>query len=381
MNEVIIVDSDTNKTIEEVKIVEAEKRPIVIFKTDADKYGRDITLMSDFFDGYVQQMALSIKDQSNLEVIQDIPVASIGIINDAIHQASVVLKGNITLLPDFDGLPVGIKDKLKKGIYTVGESKQVDGNLRAVILDEEGVRVKDITLKRVISNPGNVETVRSIGNQMQMRQIYAKLADIQEFQTYQLEKDRDRDIIVPFLDARSLVLEAEYKQTEKEKIAALKSADDKIRTALNAVYADIETTTRSFAKRTNTPFLQFGNQLNTYMNFLTSDFQIATKYVGVRMQLLEYLGDLNVAKEVLQAYQHVVYDFLTKPVTRKGITAVNLMHDYFPYTKDNLNCWHYFSKEMQPALERSISALSIGMDETQNQEIYVMTVENDDYGQ
>lgn len=162
MSEVIIVDSDANKTIEEVKIVEAEKRPLVIFKTDADKYGRDITLMSDFFDGYVQQMALSIKDQSNLEAIQDIPVASIGIINDAIHQASVVLKGNITLLPDFDSLPVGIKDKLKKGIYTVGESKQVDGNLRAVILDEEGVRVKDITLKKVISNPGNVETTRSI---------------------------------------------------------------------------------------------------------------------------------------------------------------------------------------------------------------------------
>lgn len=44
-----------------------------------------------------------------------------------------------------------------------------------------------------------------------MRQIYAKLADIQEFQTYQLEKDRDRDIIVPFLDARSLVLESENK--------------------------------------------------------------------------------------------------------------------------------------------------------------------------
>ena len=64
------------------------------------------------------------------------------------------------------------------------------------------MRVKDITLKRVISNPGNVETVRSIGNQMQMRQIYAKLADIQEFQTYQLEKDRDRDIIVPFLDGK-----------------------------------------------------------------------------------------------------------------------------------------------------------------------------------
>lgn len=375
------MNSNTDKTIEEVKIVEDEKRPLVIFKTDEDKYKRDITLMSDFFDGYVQQMASSIREQSNFEVIQDIPVASIGIINDALHQASVVLNGNVTLLPDFDSLPVGIKDKLKKGIYTVGESKQVDGNLRAVILDEEGIRVKDITLKKVISNPGNVETIRSIGNQMQMRQIYAKLADIQEFQTYQLEKDRDRDIIVPFLDARSLVLEAEFKETEEEKIAALKAADDKIRTALNAVYADIETTTRSFAKRTDIPFLQFENQLNTYMKFLTSDFQIATKYVGVRMQILEYLGYSNIAKEVLQYYQHVVYDFLTKPVTRKGLTAVNLMHDYFPYTKDNLNSWHYFSKEMLPALEKSKSALSIGMDEIQNKEIYVITVENDDYEQ
>lgn len=79
------------------------------------------------------------------------------------------------------------------------------------------MRVKDITLKKVISNSGNVETVRSIGDQLQIRQIYAKLADIQEFQTYQLEKDRDRDIIVPFLDARSLVLEAEHKQTKEEK--------------------------------------------------------------------------------------------------------------------------------------------------------------------
>ena len=210
------MNSNTDKTIEEIEIVEIEKKPLVIFKTEADKYGRDITLMSDFFDGYVQQMASTIRKQSNFEVLENIPASSLGIINDAIHQASVILKGNVTLLPDFDSLPVDIKDKLKKGIYTIGESKQVDGNLRAVILDEEQVRVKDITLKKVITNPGNIETVRSIGNQIQMRQIYAKLADIQEFQTYQLEKDRDRDIIVPFLDARSLVLEAEYKQTEEE---------------------------------------------------------------------------------------------------------------------------------------------------------------------
>ena len=97
------------------------------------------------------------------------------------------------------------------------------------------------------------------------------------------------------------------------------------------------------------------------------------------MQILEYLGDSNVANEVLKSYQHVIYDFLTKPVTRKGLTCVNLMHDYFPYTKDNLNCWHYFSKEMVPALKESKNALSIGMDKTKHQEIYVMTVEDANY--
>lgn len=357
-------------------VKKTEKEPLVIFKTEEDKYGRDITVMSDFFEGYVQQMSLALSEQSKLELISDLPVADFGILSDVIHHADVLLKGNVTLIPDFDNLPADIKSKLKKGIYSVGESKQVDGNHRAVILDENAVRIKDITLKKVVNNPGTVETVRSIGNQIQMRQIYAKLADIQEFQTYQLEKDRDRDIVVPFLDARSIVLEAEHKSTQEEKILALKAADEKIRTALNAVYADLETTTRAFARRTSIPFLQFGNQINTYMSYITSDFQIATKYVGVRMQLLEYMGETKVAKEVLQSYQHVVYDFLEKPVTKKGLSAATLMHDYFPYDRKNLNCWYTFSKEMKPALESSMNALELSMNENMDNEIYVVSVED-----
>lgn len=57
--------------------------------------------------------------------------------------------------------------------------------------------------------------MRSIGNQIQMRQIYEKLSEIQELQTYQIQRDRDRDIIVPFLDARDLVLEAATKNLKR----------------------------------------------------------------------------------------------------------------------------------------------------------------------
>lgn len=41
----------------------------------------------------------------------------------------------------------------------------------------------------------------------------------------------------------------------------LKEADSKIRTALNSVYRDIETTSNSFAKRVNIPFLGLENKL------------------------------------------------------------------------------------------------------------------------
>lgn len=130
-----------------------QKKPLVIFKTDADIYGRNISAMSNFFDGYVQEMSLAIRESDGSQVVMDLPISDLSIIGESINQAEIVMRGNVTLLPDFDSLPSDVRSKLKKGLYSVGESKQVDGNMRAVILDENGVRVKDITLKKVLNIP------------------------------------------------------------------------------------------------------------------------------------------------------------------------------------------------------------------------------------
>lgn len=63
-----------------------------ILVTEEDKTGEDILTMSDFFGGYVQQLT------------------------DAIRTNAVTT-------------------------YKVGESKQIDGNLRAVIVDETGTEI------------------------------------------------------------------------------------------------------------------------------------------------------------------------------------------------------------------------------------------------
>lgn len=70
------------------------KKPLEIFKTDADITGRDITKMSNFFDGYVQQMSLAFREQSGLERVSEVPVANLNIINEVVQRADVLM--NIT---------------------------------------------------------------------------------------------------------------------------------------------------------------------------------------------------------------------------------------------------------------------------------------------
>ncbi len=133
-----------------------------ILVTEEDKTGEDILAMSDFFSGYIQQLTDAIRTSAVTTYVPNIPVADFGIIGEVVQRAEVISQGATQLLPDFDSLPKDIRQKLKDGIYKVGESKQVDGNLRAVVVDETGTRVKDVTLKEVNTNPGTLEASRSI---------------------------------------------------------------------------------------------------------------------------------------------------------------------------------------------------------------------------
>lgn len=352
------------------------KKPLEIFKTEADITGRDITQMSNFFDGYIEQMSLALREESSIEVLSEIPIFDLSIINEVVQKARILLKDNVTLVPDFDNLPLDVKKKLKRGLYTIGESKQVDGNMRAVIVDKNGTRIKDITLKKVVSSPENLETARNIGNQMQMKQIYAKLAAIEEFQTYQIERDRDQQIIVPFLDARTLILRAANVNSLDEQKNLLEQANSKITSALHSIYTDMDTSARMLAKKANSWLPDITGRMNDYMRFITSDLQIATKYIGVSMQILEYIGDNCGAKNALLEYQQALYDFLEKPISKNGLSAALIMQGNFPYTSANIDQWYMLKKEIAPPLKTSIENILLGTNFAERQEIYIVSMED-----
>ena len=363
-------------TTDEATLSSGNKKPLEIFKTEADITGRDITQMSNFFDGYIEQMSLALREESAIEVLSEIPISDLSIINKVVQKARILLKDNVTLVPDFDNLPLDVKKKLKRGLYTIGESKQVDGNMRAVIVDENRTRIKDITLKKVVSSPENLETARKIGDQIQMKQIYVKLAAIEEFQTYQIERDRDQQIIVPFLDARTFILRAANANSPDEQKNLLEQANGKITSALHSIYTDMDTSARMLAKKADSWLPDITGRMNDYMRFITSDLQIATKYIGVSMQILEYIGDNCGAKNALLEYQQALYDFLEKPISKNGLSAALIMQGNFPYTSANIDQWYMRKKEIAPPLKTSIENILSGTNSAERQEIYIVSMED-----
>lgn len=377
MNEGVLMEEKIKSpTTEEATLSLVDKKPLEIFKTKADLTGRDITQMSNFFDGYIEQMSLALREESAIEVLSEIPISDLSIVNEVVQTARVLLKDNVTLVPDFDNLPLDIKKKLKLGLYTISESKQVEGNMRAVILDENGTRVKDITLKKVVSSPENLETARNIGNQLQVKQIYAKLAAIEEFQTYQIKRDRDQQIIVPFLDARTLIIRAANAKSADEQKNLLEQANSKITSALHSIYTDMDTSAKMLAKKADSWFPDITGRMNDYMRFITSDLQIATKYVGVSMQILEYIGDNSGAKNALLEYQQTLHDFLEKPISKKGLSAALIMQGNYPYTSENMDQWYLLKKEIAPTLKASIENIMLDTYPSECHEIYIVSMED-----
>lgn len=361
----------TENEIEEIK-------PINIFVTHEDRVGDDITKMSDFFEVYISSMMTELKSQPGIEMNNRLKIVNDTSIlqNISSEIKNIFQKENVTLIPDLDKLPWDVREKLKTGEYCIGKSRQVDGNLRAVIVNENNVRVKDITLKRISNNNINTQMITSIINQMQIQQIFTKLTSIEEFQTYQIETDRNSRMIRPFLDARDYAIKAENTNNKEKKTKLLEKVEEKVTSALNEVYLDLNTTKDEFIKSVKVnPGLNLGNNTDKFMKLLLSDIQLITKYTGVKMQLLEYLGENNMSKKVLEKYLNTIHSLISEPTENMGGQSVMMvLHDYFPYNEKNLDSFYYFTKDMRNIIKENI--LQLESNNKNTEEIYIISAED-----
>lgn len=136
------------------KIVELGKAELLnIFTEEEDKKGTDLLAMSDFFKVFIGKIEAEIGSRTAWKVFYNIE-GIIGEIATAIKSGFDVSQMGM-LVADYSHFSQDIIDGLKKGIYHVGQSREVAGNLRPAILDENEHIVKFFTLKKVV-NPSSV---------------------------------------------------------------------------------------------------------------------------------------------------------------------------------------------------------------------------------
>lgn len=326
--------------------------------------------MSNFFDGYINQLCLDENKSSNLQIAKNVTTSKIGLVKETINKGKTLIKSDMILVPDLDNIDAEIKEKLKKGIYSIGESKQVDGNLRAVIVDENNKIKHQITLKQQKDIPQDLSSKLEV--QIQLREIFNKLIEIQEMQDYQIRLEKIRDFVNPFLRARDIIVLAEEEIDLEERKRQYLEADNYIDKALIAVYSDIEETSKQFIKSLSNPIS--GLNREKYMKFIVEELQISTKYVGVQVQLLEYLGSEKKAKWILDKYNDTINDFFTLPRIKNKMTLADLFQDYYPYAKKDKNMWYNLKKEY---LE-NIKLLDTSKNENKN--IYIISI-NEESGE
>lgn len=339
-----------------------------ILITDRDKYGcslSEIGEMSDFLEPFICQLTSELSLSGTGTILESVPIAEINIISEVLHQTEMIMKGQYEYIPDFQSLPYDIKANLRKGVYTIAQSKQIDGNMRAVVVNENGVRIKDITLKQVKNDIDTLETASSITNQLQMCQIYHKLGSIQELQSYQIDSDRGKNINTPFLTARDHILDAQETEQVDEQQRHLRTASDLLDGAINSIYTDLEILSEHLVKLTRCPIFQKRSQIEKYIEYLAIDLELLPKFIGMRAQILTFIGSTKSAKSLIKIYENAMRNFFTKPISLKGITAAMLMHQYYPYTEVNRDCWYKFAQEMELTLRTK-----------EKKEIYLISVED-----
>lgn len=281
--------------------------------------------------------------------------------------------------PDFDSLSVETKEGLKSGILKIGESKKVDGNMRAVVVDtmNSNQRVEDLTLKEVRTERDITRNLTDLAIQAQLKQIYEILLDMQETQEYQLQWDRNNSILKPFFTARTLIIEFQNTDNLDRKIGLLHEASKSMEEAVSAIKSDLISNRNQIEKILRKPI--YGKSFQRHANFILSDINLLLKIVGIqtyidltldnekmardRFESVKYIFGLysnktipesvNVVLSTLQRMP-ILYNLLHNSESTEFSSMLEIIHDNYRYSSENKNLWLIINDEMQESSQLNL---------------------------
>ena len=306
-----------------------------IIEADNSNNPLAVKLVGEFYDCMLYPEFIK---KCNFQDFHDVPVVEVGLIHELLSGAGKIIShGETTYVADMDSLPIDIKRKLADSVYTIADSKQVIGNARAVILDENGVRIRDITMKKVTDNSALTDVVRNIGIQLQLKRIADKMIEIIDLQDYLVQRNRDTTVYCHFLSARDLILCAQTSDDDNATVTKLRKAADKLLEGMNSVYTDLDTSSNKLAEIIKRPVFQNTKKKNQFIRFIAEDFFIINKYVPIYLAVLSYILDYSTLRLVEERYKNFMDKFFAQKIN--GKTVAQMLQEHYPYDDTNRNYW------------------------------------------
>lgn len=320
--------ANTNK--DEYELIENNLLAFSLFKSEEDKKTTDIFAISSPFE-YALPKLIDNNTSLNLANIIDINGEPLfNFIDKHLNpKPKVYDKKNDNFYElDFASLSEKTKKNLENGTFKVGNSKKIDSNYRAVIVDttKNNVRVEDVTLKKVEKKSNNTDDSSRVdlSTQVQLKQIYDLLLDMKASQEFQINWDRNNSILPPFFSARTKVLQALNTVSLDEKIHLLNEANTYMEDSVSAIKADLISNKEEIIKRTKQVDYLY-DSLKRHADFILNDTEIMTKIVGMQLYIDLSLNNKAMALERLTSYNGVM-ELLTQPdiTTNRGL-LLNLL--------------------------------------------------------
>jgi len=325
-------------------ITPLEDKPLLnIFATEEDKNSTDLLEMSNFFELFIDDIGDNLHNFYQWDTVIDFG-ALLGRLAAAI-KAGFDINDMGVMVADYSHFSKEIIDGLKKGIYHIGESKEVAGNMRPAILDKDEHIVKWFTMKKAVNPKEMLSDVGSLSMQNSLRQISSELKGISQDLKYEIEFNRRQALSLPFINARTKFLNAI--NNPENKVKYLEEADTYLLEGLNALYADIEAEAKRLGDSDLKPnqnkikefFIGSLKYADDILGRINEDMLMIPKYVAVEVYLLKHLERYEDAKAVLGQYKYHLDKMANTPLLGSEYTAAEVIHELYPYHKDNRDFW------------------------------------------
>lgn len=307
-----------------------------LFLTEEDLLGTDLLSMSDYFNIFSDKLTAAIDGPDFWDICTDVEGLS-GEIASAIEMGIDIAKTE-TLVADSSHFSREIIEGLKSGAYHIGQSKEVFGNMRPAIVDLNERPVKFFTLKKAIDPSEVLDDISTLSMQTSLQKISSQIEDIKRDVKELIDFSRREALSNKFIYARDKIISASNSTSIEEQQDYLKAADQYLMEGLESLYSDFNAQTEKLMKA-QAKFFPKISTIDTILSYISEDIQMIPRYVGLKIYLLTFCGKLTDAQRCLRQFKYFLEGLSSKKLGKRKYTALETIHRYFPYGKDNNDFW------------------------------------------